>query len=542
MRLFAYYAIHSVKNTFKKLFKTWLAIIIMALVVGVIAGVIASAASSNKHEETSVEETVEVKEPGFLETRGIERDAFVDFLVSLGFLGLVAMNVLNAKNSGKMFKPGDVVMLFSSPLKPQSVLMFRLMSSIGATLLISIYMLFQVPNLVLNLHMSLWGALSIIIAFGLAIIIGTLFQVTFYTLSSRKGKPVKNISKAIGIFYGIIALAYVIYTLVNGRDYLNCAIDFFAGKKTFFVPFWGWVRGFCYFAGQGETLKSLIYLGVIVVGSALLIWFIWRIDCDFYEDAITSAEKQAELLESARQASKGGVQARTKERKANVSREGFAYGFGASVFFFKPLYNRIRFSKLKIFSTTSIVYIVVTALVIYLTRALEEFDPFLIVACALGVMVFYRTMGNPLGEDVSKSFFLLAPEKASHKLFYSMTAGLTITLMDLLVPALGAAIFFGENPLSVLAWILFILSIDFFGTSVGTFINVSVPGEVGASMKVMVQVMFLYFGLAPSVVAIIAGVILGKIVIFAAVGAVLNILIGLIFFGLISAFLEKGNA
>ncbi len=542
MRLFAYYAIHSVKNTIKKMFKTWLAIIIVALVVGVIAGVIASAVSSNKHEETSVEETVEVKEPGFLETRGIERDAFVDFLVSLGFLGLVAMNVLNAKNSGKMFKPGDVVMLFASPLKPQSVLLFRLMGSIGATLLISIYMLFQVPNLVLNLHMSLWGAFSLVIAFGLAIIIGTIFQVTFYTLSSRRGKPVRDFSKVIGVFFGIIALAYVIYTLVKGGSYLDCAIEFFAGKKTFFVPFWGWVRGFCYFAGQGETLKSLIYLGVIVVASALLVWFIWRIDCDFYEDAITSAEKQAELLESARQASKGGVTVRTKERKANVSREGFAYGFGANVFYFKPLYNRIRFSKLKIFSTTSIVYIAVTALTVYLTRAMEGFSPFLIVACALGVLVFYRTMGNPLGEDISKSFFILAPQKASQKLFYSMAAGLTITLMDLFVPVLGAAIFFGVNPLSAVVLTLFILSIDFFGTCVGSFINVSVPGEVGLSVKVMVQVMFLYFGLAPSVGAIIAGVILGKIVLFAAVGTVLNILIGAIFFGLISAFLEKGNA
>ena len=545
MRLFAYYAIHSFINTIKKLFKTWIAIFFLAICLGGLIGGVVATIGSSKEASTANEEVVEEVEeesgPNFFESRGIDKGTFVDFCVSLGFLALVALNVLNAKNSGKMFKPGDIIMLFASPLKPQSVMMFRLMGSIGISILASLYMLFQLPNLILNAHISVWGAVSLIIAFGTTTMVGTLFQVTFYTLSSRKGRNVKDFTKAIAIFYGLIALGYVIYTIIDGGDYFTCAVNYFAGKNTFWVPFWGWTRGFCYFAGTGETLKSIIYLAVLVVASIVLVMVIWRIDCDFYEDAITAAEKQAELLASARDAQKGGVQTRTKERKGKIERGGYAYGFGANVFFYKAMYNRIRFSKLKIFSTTSLIYMGVVALAAYLLRSMADMNPFFIIACILGVMVFYRTLGNPLEEDVTKSFFIMAPEKASSKLFYSLLAGLTITVMDIIVPVVGAAIFFKSNILSVLAWTLFIVSIDFFGTCVGTFINVSVPGEAGQGMKVVVQVMFLYFGLIFSAGAIVAGVLLDKLILFVAIGAVFNILIGFIFFGLIADFLEKGN-
>ena len=544
MRLFVYYAVHSVINTIKKLFKTWLAIILVCMVFGGVVGGIAGMIFSDDEEEitqeveTSEEETETLN---FIEARGFEKNDFVDMIVSLGFLGLVAFNVLNAKNSGNLFKPGDVVMLFASPLKPQSVMMFRLMGSIGMSILISIYMIFQVPNLILNVGLTTWGAFAIIVAFGLTIIIGTLFQVTFYTLSSRAGRKTGNFTTAIAAFYGIIAAAYVAFTVVDGGDYLSCAIKFFAGKKTFWVPFWGWVRGLCYYAGKGETLKSLIYLGVFIIGSALLVWFIWNIDCDFYEDAITSAEKQAATLESTKQAAKGGIVARKKERKGEINRDGFAYGFGANVFFFKAVYNRFRFAKLKVFSTTSLVYLGVTALAVYIAKDVEGIDPFIIIACVLGVMVFYRTLGNPLEEDTTKAFFIMAPEKASAKLFYSLMGGETITLIDLVIPFVGAAIFFSEDPLSAIAWLLFIISIDFFGTCVGTFIAISVPGEAGQTAKTTVQIMFLYFGLIPAAVFVVVGIILSKIFIFVLIGAIIEVLIGSIFFALIPRFLENGN-
>lgn len=546
MKLFAYYAIHSFVNTIKKLFKTWLIIIIIAMVFGAAVGVIASAAASKSGnaEEVTVEEvseTVEEENGNFLTERGIETPVFVDFIISLVFIALLVMNVLGASKSGKMFKPGDVIMLFASPLKPQSVLLFRLMGTIGLSLILSLYMLFQIPNFVINLHMTVWSVIVLVIAYAFTLIQGTLFQVTFYTLSSRDGKKAGDYNRLVLIVLGVIALSFAIYVSGTGVDLLTGGVNFFAGKKTFFVPFWGWTRAMCYYAICGDNVNSAIYMAVMLVATVVLIVVIWSIKCDFYEDAIEAAEKQAALLESARESTKGGVQARTKERKGKVNRGGFAHGWGASVFFFKPLYNRFRFSKLKIFSITSIVYMAITALASWGFTQASLDNAFTYIACIIGGCVFYRTLGNPLEEDINKAFFVMVPEKAGKKLLYSIGAGLTITLMDIFIPIVGAAVYFKANPVHVLLWILFALSIDFFGTCTGAFIAVSVPGEAGKGAKLITQIIFLYFGLIPSAIMVVLGFVFSVLVIALLGGIALNAALGYLFYALMPRFLENGN-
>ena len=68
-------------------------------------------------------------------------------------------------------------LLFPSPMKPQSVLMFRLATQLGTALIATIYIVFQLPNLMLNLGLSGWGAAAILITWFSAIFIGKLLHV-----------------------------------------------------------------------------------------------------------------------------------------------------------------------------------------------------------------------------------------------------------------------------------------------------------------------------------------------------------------------------
>ena len=549
MRLFAYYTIHSFINTIKKLFKTWLAIFFIAIIFGVVVGIVASIASKSTSEkgnpdsETQIEMTIGTEDASenFLSKRGIDKNLFVDFVVSVTFIVLILLNLLSSSKMGNLFKPGDIVMLFSAPLKPQSVLMFRLMGAIGTSLIISLYMLFQLPNLIGNLKLSPWAAFAFIIAYAYTLIQGTIFQVTFYTISSVKGRKTKDYNKFILAVLGIIAFAFVIYTNRTNADYLTSAVSFFAGSKTFFVPFWGWLRAMCYYAMVGENLKSMLFLALLLVATVVTLIVVWQIKCDFYEDAICSVEKQAALLENAKNSANGAVMQRTKERNGKVNREGFAYGYGASVFFFKPLYNRIRLSKLKFFSTTSIVYIGIAALATYFLRDLTENDPFIFIGCILCAMVFYRTLGNPLAEDINKAFYVMIPERAHKKLMYSVLAGSVTTLMDVLIPIVGTALVLHTTVLNAISWTLLILAIDFFGTMTGSFISVSVPGEAGKGIKLIAQICFLYFGLVPSVVMIALGAIFGQLALFTILAVLVNFALGSIFFAITPLFLEGGN-
>ena len=220
MRLFAYYALHSFKNQLKKLLKTWVLIFLAVCVAfGVMVGLIA-AAIENHVEETKQEELVqeEMVESEPEEEVGEETDYFET-------IGVTA---------------GDMVALFGSA-----------------------YMLFQLPNLIVNVGLSLAGGLSIIAVWCFAIMFGTLLQVLLYALSSTYPVVKKYLRPVI---YGVLALiagGFLLFWKQGNGDFLKAAVLFFDAKVTRFVPIWGWMKGLCRFAVDGDLGAAGLYAGSI---------------------------------------------------------------------------------------------------------------------------------------------------------------------------------------------------------------------------------------------------------------------------------------
>ena len=552
MRLFLYYVVHSVINTIRKVLKTWVAIFLVVVLFGFAVGMISSLVEKNSDPEeagTTVSTVIgededddseyagdENEDPEYgegvskikemMDEYNISKAQIVDVVISAVFLLLFALDIVKADDTGKLFLPADVPMLFASPIKPQSVLMFRLFCTLGMYLFASLFMLFQLPNLVINAKFGMWGALSLVVVYALILVFNVLAKVVCYTIASRKENGINRLRPALAVVYGAIALGFVAFIMTTGKQPVEGVFAFFASPETHWVPFWGWLRAISYYAVNGETVKSLIYLAIFAVACIVLVLVIWRMKADFYEDAMFAAEHKAEQIEAVKKASKGAVATREKERNQSIERDGFHYGNGASVFFFKAVYNRFRFAKLKVLSVTMCIYICAAVLAGWFTETYTEADPFMVAAIVLGVMVFYRTFGDPIREDTTREFFILIPEKPIVKVLYSLLGCLAVTAIDLLIPMIIAAIMVGANPLVVALWFVFILSISFFGTTVGTFVSLSLPKDQAQTIATVVQMMFLYFGLTPSAIAVIAGVLLGHLHIAILIGAVLNIIIG----------------
>ena len=552
MRLFIYYASHSLLNTIRKVMKTWVAMILIFIVFGAMMGFVGNLFDKKKdNTEPASSTTVELQDgegPGeeidldeavsgklakskitlFMEKNNLTKEQIVDLAISAVFLLVLATNILNSQNSSRIFLPADVPMLFSSPMKPQSVLMFRLLCTLGTSLIVSLFMLFQIPNLTINAGLSMWGAISIIIVYAMILVFSTLVQVIFYTITSKLKTGTGNIKNFLAVVYGAIALGLAAYTIIGKHTVIEGIFGYFAGTNTHWVPFWGWLRGISYYACTGDVLMSLVFLGLFIVACAVLVLIIWKMKADFYEDAMFAAEHKAELMENAKKSARGGVATREKARKGTVDREGFHYGSGANVFLYKAIFNRFRFAKLKVFSTTMIVYTIVAGVAAWLSRDYPGGDAFFIPAAILGAMAFYRTLGDPIREDTSKDFFILIPEKPHKKLLYSLLGCLAVTAIDLLLPVIVAAVILQANPLSVIAWFVFILSVSFFATTLGTLISLSLPKDQAQTLSVIVQTMFFYFGLTPSAGAIIAGILTGYLIPAVLIGALFNFITGFI--------------
>lgn len=547
MKLFSYYVLHTFKNSLRKLLKTWVLIfLVVCIAVGVGIGMFAAFLEDSVEEplpaDPSQTETADEPEDeeSLFDAIGIEANDLIELIAGGIMLAVFVFFALNAdRNGSKIFLPADVNLLFASPMKPQSVLMFRLTMQLGMAILGSAYMLFQLPNLVLNLGLSIWAALSLVAAWCFTIVIATLIQVLLYTLSSTYPAVKRFLRQGIYILLALIVVCYLFFAVQSGEDFIKATALFFNSPYTRFVPFWGWLKGFCVFAIQESIVGVALCFAALVLGGGLLIYIIWHIKADFYEDAMAKSEETAELLARVQSEKSSGILIkRKKDRSDQLRRDGLCHGSGANMFFFKTMYNRFRFAHLGFLTKTMEFYLVAAVGVASICRFVVHTDSVIPVALAMAVISFFRSLGNPLEQDTNMDYFVLIPESTWAKLFWSLMGGSVNCLLDVLPAVIVGALLVGSNPLLALAWVPFIVSVDFYATNVGAFIGLSVPVSTGKTLKQIVQVMFIYFGLLPDIAIIAAGFVFEFAAVALIGAAALNIFLGFLFFGLSPIFLD----
>lgn len=551
MRLFTYYVLHTFKNALRKLLKTWVLIfLVVCFAVGIGIGIFASfledSAEEPLPEDPAQEEIIDgpdieygEEESGF-DAIGIETGDLIELIAGGIILAVFVFFALSAdRNGSKIFLPADVNLLFASPMKPQSVLMFRLTMQLGMAILGSAYMLFQIPNLVLNAGLSIWAALSLVAAWCLTIICATLMQVLLYTLSATYPTVKRFLSQGIYALLALIVAGWLLFAVRSGEGWIKASASFFNSPYSRFVPFWGWLKGFCVFAFRGSIVGAALCFAALVLGGGLLVYIIWHIKADFYEDAMAKSEETAELLARAQSEKSNGILIkRKKDRSDQLRRDSLRHGSGANVFFFKTMYNRFRFAHLGFLTKTMEFYLVAAVGVAAICRFVAHTDSIIPVALSLAAISFFRSLGNPLERDTGMDYFVLIPESTWAKLFWSLMGGTVNCLLDVLPAVVVGALLTGANPFFALAWVPFIVSVDFYATNVGAFIGLSVPVSAGKTLKQVVQIMFIYFGLLPDIAIIAVGFVFEFAVIALFGAAALNVFLGFLFFGLTPIFLD----
>ena len=552
MRLFLYYGLHSFVNQLRKLLKTWVLIFLLAcMVIGGLIGLgvatLEDAAEQNAAAEAEVLPEEEIELPPEIEELTEPRDVMglVELIAGAVILGVLLYEVLSAdRNGSKIFLPADVNLLFSSPMRPQSVLLFRLGTQLGTAILATLYLLIQLPNLVLNIGMSLWGGLAVIAAWCFTIVLGKLLQVLVYLLCSNHPALKQNLHRVIYVLLAVLAGGWFLFWKKSALSPFAAAKGFFNAPGTRYIPIWGWLKGFCLSAAEGNTAATLVFLALIVLGAVVLWWIVSRTKADFYEDAMAKSEETAELLQRAQSEKSSGIvlAKRKKDRSEKLRRDAMTHGRGANVFFYKSIYNRFRFAHLGFLTKTTETYLAAGIGAAALCRFVFGAESLLPVVLALAGLAFFRALGNPLAQDTKMDFFRLIPESPWAKLFYSLLGGGANCLLDLLPGLICGTLLVRGNLLQAFAWIPFILSIDLYATCVGTFIDLSVPVSAGKTVKQIIQVMFVYFGLLPDIAILAIGIVVtGHTAAAALLAAVVNLVLGGLFFALCPLYLEPGS-
>ena len=554
MKLFFYYAFHSFVNQIRKVLKTWVAVfLLVCIVIGAAIGFGAAKISDLKDAQDALDAQTEMVDDVELppeleeytdgatmeETLGIDRHQLVELIAGAVILAVFVIEIAGAdKNGSKIFLPADVTLLFASPMRPQSVLLFRLMTQLGMALLGSVYLLFQLPNLTLNLGLSTAAALSIILTWFATIFTAKLTQVLLYLLCSSHERLKANLRRILIAVLAVVLAGYLAFWQSSGLAPAAAAAKLFCAPWTRFVPLWGWLKGVAIFAAEGPLWAAAACLAATALGCVGLMAISLHLNVDFYEDAMAQSEQTAERMArlQAQQPSRVLLR-RKKDRSDRLRRDGLNHGWGASVFFFKTMYNRFRFAHLGFLTKTTETYLAAAIAVAVFCRMALEVYSILPVALVLSACAFFRALGDPLPEDVENDYFRLVPEQTGTKLWYSLLGGAACCALDVLPAMVVGGIVMKAMPWQMLAWTAFAVSVDFFSSTVGTFISVSLPSSMDKTMRQVVMIMFVYFGLVPNAGIMVLGIVLHHVTAAAIIAAGVNVGLGLIFFALSPLFL-----
>ncbi|MCD8119997.1 MAG: putative ABC exporter domain-containing protein [Lachnospiraceae bacterium] len=429
------------------------------------------------------------------------------------------------QNGAEIFTMADVNLLFAAPLKPQSLLMFRVILHMGAVIVGSFYLIFQIPNLVLNIGITAGGVCVIICAYLIALVTVQLVRVCSYTFFATHSALRRYVSPATKLLAAAVFLLCGLTFLTCGRDLFRAMDLLFGSGWSNCIPVIGFLKAAVMYGVDGSFLRSVLFLALSVLFLALVAVVTWRMKADFYEDAFTGAARQQEALAEIAPASGGSTVAVTnvavteEQRKklqkkreaaeARASRKAFAKGLGANVFFFKAIHLRNRNARLGIFTDTASFYLFLMVIVSLFVRLLAESDSFIAPGVIVCICVYFRTYGNPIASELSEPYLYMVPESAYSKVAFSFLAGSVSAALDLLPGFAAGFLILGSLP-DALAWYIFAVSIDFCASAWGLTLGLALPDAIPGVLRAWLELLLKLLTFLPCLfVGLLFGVFLG---------------------------------
>jgi hypothetical protein len=528
MNLTLYYLSHTILNGIKKIFRTWVAfflifIVIMGLLGGVAGFSIGHVVEQNQTEtyeetgskeyEEEVTQEVEDGRAGIFQNEDAKKALLA--LPLLIILATFLYAIYTADKSGvEIFNMADVNFLFTAPLHPTSVLLFRMNMQMGAKVIASIYLLFQIPNLV-NAGVSIPKALLLFLAWAVNLIMCQQVGVLTYTLlTGGKKKHLELAKRGVIAVLLLLAAAYFYFYQANGNNHLAAVSQFFGNINWQWVPLVGWLSAFCVRVISGNLGAAFAFLLATIGGTALLYVLTSRLPADFYEDALPGAERNQAVLER-KNSGKSEIELKVKRgflsRIFVRSRKNFSLGWGANMFLMRSLHDRRYGYLLGIFTKTCNTYLLVAAGLIILNQfAFHSGRTTLIIyLIGMGFIVFLRAFGNPLAEEMGHDFIYLVPERPTKKLFFSLTSGLVESVLNILPSYLLITLVLRPNLPLALGGFVLLMVMDLFMTITTAMISLLLPTQLPDMIRSWIQMIAISLTLLIVVAFAAVGVFFG---------------------------------
>lgn len=356
--------------------------------------------------------------------------------ISFAVFGFVAYSSISKglKQGSTFFSMPDVNMLFTSPIKPQAVLLYGVVKQMGMSAMATVFMFFQISNMKNLLHLNGTGIFAVISAWFIILVCAQVVSLCTYSLTA----PYPNRRRAGNyVLYGLIAalvLGLVAYLLSRGGE-MNAVLEYFGLPFIDYVPLVGWINAYMMGMISGEIGKALLFLLLTLFFPTLGIVLLQRTNSDYYEDVL-SATEQTYML---RQAVKDGrIGTKNVSRNVRAGRSGIGRGQGASVFFYRHLTEQRRTGMILLDKGSAVIIVIAAVGGIIFRNLTEKGDitPFfssLAAFCVLAYVLYFLSITGKFTQELSRPFIYLAPAPEIQKLFYSNLTAVLKSLVEGLI-------------------------------------------------------------------------------------------------------------
>lgn len=425
-----------------------------------------------------------------------------------------------SKNGMSIFQMPDVNFLFPAPMKPQSVLLFRLIGQIGTTLVGSIYLIFQLPNIIINFKISVGAALMMFLTFLLLCIFQKFLSVLVYVVSNTYPRLKSYIKPTCAVLLLIPAVMVFYYDQIAGYNIVESLEMVFHSKVSYCIPFWGWFKAIIYYSIHNNITFVLVNSFAVCIGTALMIWITWQLRVDFYEDAITSATDNAVKQQKVENAIAGGTAygVERKGRKARIwdkRRErslSFGTSVGAKAFFTKTIGNRKRFyGWYGVLSSTASTYLTFGGSVAISFLLFKSSDGFIPVIIITAIIMFFRSFANPLDFELAVNFIRLVPEPPYKVLGWSVLGQVIDGAIDLAPIMVFSSIVLKVSPTTAILWYLVLVSMHMFYGCLSLMIDLLLGAFLPALFVNMCQIFLRMVPAIPLFLVLSLGILTGNL-------------------------------
>ncbi|MDO4288778.1 MAG: putative ABC exporter domain-containing protein [Eubacterium sp.] len=459
--------------------------------------------------------------PGTESTAAPGNLALLAAILSGLFLFLCVTSIQKGLASGaSFFTMADVNLLFLSPVSPRKILAYGLIKRAGTTLLIGVFILFQAANLKSFFGLDTAKIVLLFLGYCLFIFLSELLSLILYAATGGNPRAKGLIKNLLYGCVGLLAAVFVFLAITQG-DVMAALVTLLGGKAFQLVPLVGWSTGLIMAAISGDTLWTLLFLGLNLALGGLIIFLVSRTGSNYYEDVLQSAENTYAMKTAARE---GRVVETRDTSKISRKKTGIGHGRGASVFFFKHLLENRRSGWLGLNKFTMIFALAAWVLCIFLKDSLDYLWLF-------GFLCYVQLLSSVTGRWVKETilpYIYLVPQSPFKKLLWASLESLMDGLVGGIIILIPCGLILGETPAMIAAALLARLGMTCLLSADNILVQRLLSSIQSKALLSLLYYLLLFISIIPGIIAAVAlGIVTVNLPAALLADAVVNLLLAL---------------